>query len=285
MPFYQMLVEATFDRYRCFASYGAWGGHVGEAIGKAVKAAQLEGGKDVIVPEAIPDSLSRLSWSGRKRRLVGGAGVYIFGSRSCYTPDEVFLPPEGLIGSYGEEGAHDHLDVAPGFESYSEDGVHSVFVVVDRRQLEPVYARLVASFPRLKVMWLRLSSEWDDVGEEAFFANEAIDTPEAALAFLRANRSDTIRNGLVSVTAYAEEGHTNINLDAHKTLYVHTTNTAVQNRACDLLRDFGLRETSPLLSLEIEYHHWHYRPADSLCRSDFEGMLTRSGFKPWTPGR
>jgi hypothetical protein len=82
-------------------------------------------------------------------------------------------------------------------------------------------------------------------------------------------------------TVYCEEGATNLLISDHKEICLITRSQQIQKCISDKLKELTISESSDLKSLSKGFHHWHYRPAGSLNRSDFIDHLNNNGFSLW----
>lgn len=120
---------------------------------------------------------------------------------------------------------------------------------------------------------------WDDA-EDQIFENSDLNTPEAITEHLQAHRHDAVLNGFGTLTAYADEGATNVNISDHKRIVILTYSESVAAATEAALNDEGLSLHEDLVSFDNRIRHWHYRPSESLGRGDLIEHLTSCGFKP-----
>jgi len=74
-------------------------------------------------------------------------------------------------------------------------------------------------------------------------------------------------------------GETNLTLDNHKKIQLHTKDEELFNDFGKKVMELGFEQTREFYNLEFGYHHWHYRPADSLNREDFKQLLKSKNFE------
>lgn len=68
-------------------------------------------------------------------------------------------------------------------------------------------------------------------------------------------------------------------LDDHKKIQLHTKDEEVFKNFIGNIIDLGYEQTRDFYNLEFGYHHFHYRLADSLTRTEFKQMLTENRFE------
>ena len=74
-------------------------------------------------------------------------------------------------------------------------------------------------------------------------------------------------------------GQTNLTLDEHKKIQLHTKEEDLFNDFGKKIMNLGFEQTKDFYNLEFGYHHWHYRPFDSLDRDNFIELLRREKFE------
>jgi hypothetical protein len=74
-------------------------------------------------------------------------------------------------------------------------------------------------------------------------------------------------------------GETNLTLDDHKKIQLHTKDEGVFRHFIGQLINLGFEQTREFYNLQYGFHHWHYRPAESFTRREFKAMLEQQGFQ------
>lgn len=72
---------------------------------------------------------------------------------------------------------------------------------------------------------------------------------------------------------------TNLTLDDHKKIQLHTKDEEVFKHFIGQIKDLGYEQTRDFYNLEFGFQHWHYRLADSLNRTEFIEMLKDNHFE------
>ena len=97
--------------------------------------------------------------------------------------------------------------------------------------------------------------------------------------FLNKQKKNTIENGYLSIVVHSAKGETNLTLDDHKKIQLHTKDETVFSNFGKNIIDLGYKQTKDFYNLEFGYYHFHYRPADSLTRTEFKQMLIDNQFE------
>jgi len=127
-------------------------------------------------------------------------------------------------------------------------------------------------------MWLYLLDHWDDGSTELWYG-ENIVSESKAREFLTQNESSTLKNGFVDIVTHSIEGETNLKLSEHKTIQLNTKSEVVFKNFIGAFIDLGFSQTRDFHSIEYGFHHWHYRPLDSLDKPQLANQLRKQGFK------
>jgi hypothetical protein len=203
--------------------------------------------------------------------------------RAFFDPEPAFSLPYGTIAAC-TEGDHDIGEIAPGFtRRKAANGMTTLEVNVEGNHLLEIYSLLLELTDSFRVFWYLLHDHWEDAGDH-FLVNESLDTPEAIIAHLLENEADSILNGYVTLTAYRQEGGTNLSLSDHKRIVISTYSDGVADSYASALNQAGYPEMDELVSIQRGIYHWHYRPSRSRPRAALIEHLHATGFKNWTPG-
>ena len=270
---------------------------LGEAIMKVRKAAMEQGCQDPVVFQCDPVELD-----GDVEGLEPGPEAEVFWSvgRVFFDPgpgesEPDFVFPWGVVPSSGE-GEVDTSEIGPGFErSSDEDGIEYLGANVSEPELFPLYCRLLQLHPSYAVFWYVLHGHWAEKEEEdmegpeegpdRFLVNEDLSTPEKIIAHLESRPLDSVRNGFVTLTAYLEEGETNLSISDHKRIMVSSRSPSIVDAYQKTLEEAGLGLHPNLASIDAGVHHRHYRLPGSLPKEDLARSLLDSGFRVWDRGR
>lgn len=95
----------------------------------------------------------------------------------------------------------------------------------------------------------------------------------------RQQMKNTLENGYLDIVVHSLSGVTNLTLNDHKKIQLHTKDEGVFSDFIGNIIGLGYAQTRDCYSLELGYHHFHYRPVDSLTRTQFKQMLTDNKFE------
>lgn len=205
---------------------------------------------------------------------------------NCYFPPEegkTFILPTGIIPS-SEEGEYSIDEISQGYQiETNKEGMISIHVNVEAGEIIPLYNQLINLNQNYKVFWYVLHNETNSEAEKKFLVNEDLNSPEKILKHLRENEKNSIQNGFVSLTAFLEEGSTNLTISDHKRFAILTYSKDMANQYRLTLENADYPQINKLKSIEFGMHHWHYRLPGSLPNEELEVFLKSSGFSDWNP--
>ena len=78
---------------------------------------------------------------------------------------------------------------------------------------------------------------------------------------------------------HSKKGETNLTLDEHKKIQLHTKDESVFNEFIGKIIEMGFEQTREYYNIEFGYYHWHYRTDKSLNRNEFKKMLSTKNFE------
>ena len=119
---------------------------------------------------------------------------------------------------------------------------------------------------------------WDDDLTELWHAKHVIGS-QTVKEFLLKQRINTFENGFIEIVVHSVKGDTNLVLESHKKIQLHTKDEEIFNAFSYKIMDLGYKQTRDFYSLEFNFHHFHYRLADSLTRTEFKTMLLNNEFE------
>lgn len=207
--------------------------------------------------------------------------VWCADTRHGFPQEYTFCLPVGVIKSC-EDGKFELRQIRPGYCCRETGDSIVIDAVVAKEDLLDRYLAVVALFGQYRVSWFKFQPGWEK-GGDATYVNEAINDARLLGELLADQRQDLFENGHLTVTAFVQEGSTNINLTDHKTIEVWTTSRDIANRVVGVLQASGLPALDPLISIEAGFHHWHYRPHGSRSRPELIDGLKSLGFSAWQP--
>lgn len=265
--------------------YWARGTHMGEAIEKVLAAARENNFSNPVVREVDPcDSESPES----KGEVYPDpeADVFYSTTRYSFPAEPAFSCPTGIVASGTKTGDDDELeadDITMGFcRSVQEHGLIEIGINVESFDLVRIYGRLLSIHDDYETFLYMLHDHWGNT-ETQFLEHPKLNSPDAIMAHLNSHPEDSVMNGFVTLTAYVEDGATNLNISEHKRIVVLTYSEKVADAFVRTLEEEGFAEDSQLVSFDSRIHHWHYRPSASRSREELIAHLSTQGFTPWNP--
>lgn len=277
MTLYTAMVDHAEDGRGVVQVFWAEADTIGEALARIADALPLAG-----FPE--PWHISELDPYRTPLPAIAEAvcaDVWCADTRHEFPEETVFRLPVGIIKSC-VDGEYEANQIRPGYVCRETGSSIVIEAVVAKDDLLERYLALVALFGRLRVSWFMFQPDWEQ-GGAATYVNEAINDARLLGDLLAEHRLDLFENGHLTVTAFVQEGSTNINLTDHKTIAVWTTSRDIANRVVGALQAANLPALDPLISIEAGFHHWHYRPRGSRSRAELTKLLSDRGFTRWEP--
>ena len=280
MDFYTCLIECTEGKKSYVQVYWAWASHLGEALHKMKERAIALGVGSPILVEADPFDFSSLPSTAVSE---DNGDTYFADTHHFFPPTPCFRLPYGVVNSC-IEGEYELEEIEVGYEvDELDDELIEVSAVVEEKDLLKVYLSVVGALSDIRVFWVKLHDDWEDAGKEEMYVNEQLTSLESITQFIQTNLLNTVQNGHVTLTSYATEGATNVNISDHKTIDVLTYDRQVADKLCEVLSSYGLNEKDNLISIKRGFHHWHYRHPEAFNRHDLIDMLYMQGFSYWNP--
>ncbi len=277
---YTCLIEEQTPAEAFVQVYWAHAPHLGVAIQMMLDSAKANGLQSPVARECDPYDIDNLECVVTPSE---DADVFWSSSRHFFPPEPIFQLPTGIIASC-IEGGNDIDELTPCFSVEGDDkGMTTIEVNVEESRLASDYSAMLRLFPKYKLFWYVLHDHWEDQEEDRFLVNEELNTPARILAHISENKTDSILNGFVTLTAYLEDGETNLKISDHKRIVISTYSSGVAEQFLTFLRNAGYPNVEAPLSIDHRIHHWHYRVPASIPKTELEGMLKESGFSDWKP--
>lgn len=276
--FFTVMIESVEPEQSFIQVFWAYANHPGKAIQKVLRACACLG-----IKNAFASELDTFEFKSLPRKVVHDKelDVYYSQARNYFPTEKTFRAPSGIIKSF-LNGKYEYTVIQEGFyQSRTNAGIYEVELVVENRRLFSTFVQLVQRLPSIKVFWIKLAADWEDVGREEFWTNERLNTVELIADFLKSRWKDTVANGHVALTVYSAVGQTNLLIDTHKTIKVLTKSAKIQSIMSARLRRLAFEELSEFHSLEYGFYHWHYRPSRSKSRTRLIAALKRDEFRLW----
>ena len=262
-------------------NFYAYGHHLGDALQKVIQASLDYSFTNANLTEA--SLLENFDAIDKNDELVEIADqVYI--RPTTYTfpfddPDKEFIPPIGIVKSV-DEGEYDYDLIKERFVAFgqNENGIFELELVVAKPNLITLFLKFISLLPTVDGFWIYIKSFWDDDKTELWVAKHFTDK-NILIDFLKTQKSNTLENGYLDIVVHSLTGETNLTLDDHKKIQLHTKDEDLLKHFIDQVIDLGYKQTKEFYSLEYGFHHLHYRPVDSLTRTEFKAMLKQNTFE------
>ena len=280
--FWYFLIEGKLDEETsAIGNFYTYGKRLGEALGKTYLIAENEGfinptlietiRLDDIEDFEIPEEAARFSDS-----VLMIPTIHTFDLK----PKEIsFKPPKGIAFST-IEGDFDQDLITESFIAHdkNESGIYEFQMVVDSSRLSEVFFNCCDFIEPVDAFWIYICNHWDDK-ERQLWASKTLTDTEKIKKFLLENKHDTIENGFIDIVVHSSTGKTNLMLCEHKKIQLHTESEVVFKKFIDSVVNLGFGQTEDFYNIEFGYHHWHYRPKNSLDRDEFQVMLIDNDFE------
>lgn len=264
-----------------FGSFYAYGSHLGDALEKTLKASAVYNfnGPDIIEATLL-ESLRQIDNADELIEL--NDEVYMNPTTHAFPlndPDKSFVPPIGIVKSV-EDGEYEYDLIKENFVAYgqNEHGIFELELVVGKANLIDVCLKSILFLPSVDGFWVYIQPFWENDKTELWVAKHFTNS-DLVTEFLKMHQKDTLENGNIKIVTHSLIGQTNLTLDDHKKLQLHTKDEEVFRHFIENFMDLGYEQTREFYSLEYGFHHWHYRPAGSLTRPDFKSMLEQNQFE------
>jgi len=288
---YRCLVQEARGREPFYQPYWAYGPRLGVALDRVREAAKGNGIPRPILCSADPDLLENVECE--VERSESGLAFWSVG-RALYPPDEEndqpFLPlPFGVIAAcHQPQDAEDPDEIAVGYTLWEAEGVSTLEIHVAEVDLLALYERFLALYEPFRVFWYKVHGPWEGASEsdpapDEIFVNEDLTSKDEIRAHIELAEDDSLRNGFVTLTSYAEEGATNVDISDHKKVVISTTSPAQRDRALEALTSLGVPRLDPFVTVDVRIAHWHYRSSDAKSRDELIAHLLATGFSAWSP--
>jgi hypothetical protein len=281
--FWYFLINGRLDKQTgAYANFYTHGRHLGEALMRTLDAAALVDLSDVNAIETtrLDNADEKFIMPSDTRQL--SEFVFIKENLNSYDWDEddmQFVPPTGIIKS-SDDGEYEYDLIKENFVAYgkNENGIFEFELVVGKERLIETFIKTISFLPSVDAFWIYIWSHWDDKKTELWTAKHFSDK-ETVVQFLNENRASTLENGFIDCVVHSLTGQTNLTLDEHKKIQLHTKDNDLFNDFGKKIMNLGFEQTQDFYNIEFGYHHWHYRPVDSLDRDNFKKLLEREKFE------
>lgn len=281
--FWYFLIHGLIGKRKgAYANFYSYGQHLGDALALTLKNTNKVGltGCDLIEAQRL-DSIEDFHLPGECEEIV--SDVFFKPGLSIYKikeNEENYIYPTGIVKS-SDDGEYDAEFVKNQFVAYSKDenGIYTFLMTPDKYLLKDLFFKTLDFIPIVDSVAFFIEAEWDNEESNERWINKSLTEKKSIIDFLTTNIPNTLNNGYVSTVVYCTKGETNLVIDSHKHLKLTTKDESVFNNFGKKIMDLGYSQTRDFYSLAYGFHHWHYRPADSLDKKSFRGYLTRHGFE------
>ncbi|MFD2890853.1 hypothetical protein ACFS5J_02370 [Flavobacterium chuncheonense] len=262
-------------------NFYAYGNHLGDALDKTIKASNDYKFTNHNLTEA--SLLDNFDVIENNKELVKIAdNVYM--RPTTYTfpfddPDKEFIPPIGIVKSVFE-GEYEYDLIKENFVAYGADdnGIFEFELVLTKQNLIDTFIKTIEFLPTIDGFWIYLKNYWESDLTELWVAKHFTDM-HMVIDFLKSQKKNTLENGYLDIVVHSLTGETNLTLDDHKKIQLHTKDEGVFNDFIGNIIELGYEQARDFYNLEFGYHHFHYRLVDSLTRTEFKQMLTDNKFE------
>lgn len=280
--FWYFLLQGTLDyQTGVYLNFYTYGTHCGDCLAKAIKTAKKE---RVIEPELIEtcrlDDLEGFELP--ENAIEMNSDVFMLSTLNTYElkKEEIeFTPPIGI--AFGTDDNEYETDlIKECFVAYgkNENGIFEFELVVDNSRLIETYFKAIDFLPETDGFWIYIRDHWENEQTELFAGKDLI-SKESIIEFLKAKNESTLKNGFIDIVVYSKKGETNLTLDEHKKIQLHTKDESVFKEFIRKIIEIGFEQTREYYSIQFGYHHWHYRTDKSLNRNEFKKMLSENNFE------
>lgn len=276
-----IFIEADYEDKGVFANFYCKSDGIGDSIELIKPLAKKEGFKNLKFIEATRiDNIRNFEYPTEMIDL--SPTVKMMQALSLFEKDRTeysFTPPTGIIFDT-EEGEHDIEKIKEQFVAYTknENGIFRFELVIDENNLEQVFYLATKFLESIDGFWIWLHDHWEGKPKQLYF-NKHFVAVEPVVDFLKTNSKNTIENGFIDIVVHSINGETNLTLNEHKKLSLHTKDEKVFNDFIDKIMGLGYEQTRDMYDIEFGYHHWHYKPANTFSRNEFCKFLVENNFE------
>jgi hypothetical protein len=277
-----LFIDAQRDsKTGIVGNFYAYGQHLGDALGKVILASNDQDFRNQSLIEA--SFLNEFSEIEDQEELIE-ISEKVFMRQTTYSypfddPERDFVAPVGIVKGV-QDGDLDYELIKENFIALdkNEDGIYTFELNVAKPNLIDVFLKSINNLPSVDGLWIYIKNYWDNQQTELWTAKHFTDK-QIVIDFLQNHQSDTLENGYLDIVIHCLSGETNLTLDEHKKITLHTKDEDVFSDFIGQIIELGYEQTKDFYSLANDYHHWHYRPADSLTRIEFVTKLIDNNFE------
>ena len=264
-----------------FANFYAYGNHLGDAFDKIIKASnEYKFSNQNLIEVSLLENFDVI---GNNAELIKIADdVYMRPTTHTYPIGDIdkdFVSPTGIVKSV-DDGEYDYELIKENFVAFiaDENGIFEFELVLDKKNLIDTFLATIEFLPTTDGFWIYIKNYWEEEFTELWVTKRFTDK-YAIIDFLNKQKQNTLENGYLDIVVHSIKGETNLTLNDHKKIQLHTKDEVVFRNFIGKIKNLGYEQTRDFYNLEFGYHHFHYRPADSLTRAEFKQMLTDHKFE------
>ena len=264
-----------------FGNFYAYGTHLGDALNKVIKASnEFKFSNYNLIEADILDNFDVIENNAELMKIADD--VYMRQTTHTYPlddPDVDFVPPTGIVKSV-DDGEYDYELVKENFVAYGadENGVFELELSLTKKNLADTFIAAMGFLPTIDSFEIYINDYWENESTELWAAKYFTDK-QTVIDFINKQKKNTIENGYLDIVVHSTKGKTNLTLNAHKKIQLHTKDETIFNSFGKSIIDLGYKQTRDFYNLEFGYNHFHYRLADSLARAEFKQMLIENKFE------
>lgn len=279
--FWHFLVNGKHDHeFGAFANFYVYGLHCGDAMEGTIHFAETNAVTDAEIVEAT--CLDQFEDYEPPNVIQIGEDAFMLNSLSLYPIEDTyssFKAPIGIIKS-NEDGEYDYELIKEAFAAYDKDenGIYVFELVADRSNFLDTFLKTIDFLPSVDGFWIYIADHWEDSKTQLWVSKDITDKRDV-IDFLLEQKGNTIESGYVNCVVHCIAGETNLKICEHKKIHLHTKDKNLFEDFGFKIMELGYKQTKELYNLEFDYHHYHYRPANSLNRDEFVEMLKSKNFE------
>jgi len=166
--FFPVMIESVEPEHSFIQVFWTSANHPGEAIEKTLRACV-----SLRIKNAFASELDSFDFKSLPARVVHDKKLDVFRSqgRNYFPTEKTFRAPFGIINSFLND-KYDYDLIREGFYQRRTD-----------QRLFSTFVQWVKRLPSIKVFWIKLATDWEDVGREEFWTHEKLNTVELIESF------------------------------------------------------------------------------------------------------
>lgn len=275
MLFY-IMIESCESKKSFFQNFWVFAPHLGAALDTLYESLLELGIKnpifcyaDPVNKENLPEDVKVL----KNKKIFYSENKYFYPNT---IKDKIQLPYGIICSNTNEKFSLD--DIKPGFKVYREENLNYLELNVSDNLFSTLYFEIISQFKTFQGFSYKIKDYKGKSDTEKIFINYELNSSCKIIAHLSNDLNNTIKNGFCFITSFLEEGETNINITDHKKIVIMTYSELIIKNVSNFLIKKGIKKRSKMVSIDSDFYHWHFRPADSLKYTDFIKKIKVLGF-------